>query len=191
VSERVRTPALAPPSISPATARDEDPSSLLAAHYERLWATRMHDLPFVNPALAVEVAGFRRCSGDWVGVVITPWFLNLFLIDGGGSLWGDIPAGERRYVGLPCGTVQFIADVDPDFGPYQYSPLIAPVGSLPDMVTARQVAADALAAVFLSPADAVAAGAMMAKPPPAAVDRDKVAETVSRRVFLRKLAGRR
>jgi len=32
---------------------------------------------------------------------------------------------------------------------------------------------------------------MIEKPPPAAVDRSQVAETVSRRVFLRKLAGRR
>jgi len=191
VSERVRTPALAPPPILPATPRGEDPSAFLAAHYERLWATRMHDLPFMNPALTVEVAGFRRCSGDWVGVVVTPWFLNLFLIDGGGSLWGDIPASERRYVGLPCGTLQFIADVDPDIGPYQYSPLIAPVSSLPDMATARRVAAEALAAVFVLPADTVAAAATMEKAPPAAVDRSQVPETVSRRVFLRKLAGRR
>jgi hypothetical protein len=59
------------------------------------------------------------------------------------------------------------------------------------MATARQVAADALAAIFVPPADAVAAGGTIEKPPPAAVDRDQVAETVSRRVFLRKLAGRR
>ena len=83
----------------------------------------MHDMPFVNPALGVEAIGFRRHDGDWLGVMITPWFLNLFLIYGGGELWGDIPAGERRYLNLPCGTLQFLADDDPDLGPYQYCPL--------------------------------------------------------------------
>lgn len=191
MSERIRQPALAPPPIRPAQPREAEPGAFLEAHYRHLWMTRMHDMPFVNPALGVEAIGFRRHDGDWLGVMITPWFLNLFLIYGGGALWGDIPAGERRYLNLPCGTLRFLADDDPDLGPYQYSPLIAPVGSLPDMATARQVAADALAAVFVSPEDAVAAGAMIEKPPPAAVDRSQVAETVSRRVFLRKLAGRR
>ena len=60
---------------------------------------------------------------------------------------GDIPAGERRYLNLPCGTMQFLADDDPDIGPYQYCPLIAPVDKLPDMATARFVAADAIKTV--------------------------------------------
>lgn len=184
MSEHIRTPALAPCPIAPATARNEDPSVVLAAHYERLWAARMNELPFVNRALAVEVAGFRRCAGDWVGVVITPWFLNLFLISGGGRLWGDIPAGARRYVDLPCGTLQFIADVDPDIGPYQYCPLVAPVGLLPDMASARHAAADALATVLAQPAATESTAS-------AGVDRDETAKAVSRRGFLRTLAGRR
>jgi hypothetical protein len=57
---------------APALARDDDPSACLAAHYERLWATRRRHLPGTNPALAVEVAGFRRVSGEWLGAVVTP-----------------------------------------------------------------------------------------------------------------------
>jgi [NiFe] hydrogenase assembly HybE family chaperone len=131
--------------------RDDDPTAWLEAHYRHVWETRMRDLPFVNAALAVEAIGFQRIEGDWLGVVITPWFVNLVLVYGGGQLWGDIPAGERRYLNLPCGTMQFIADDDPDIGPYQYCPLIAPVDKLPDMATARFVAADAIKTVFTAP----------------------------------------
>lgn len=182
MTERIRTPALAPPPIRPAVPRNDDPTAFLEAHYRHVWQTRMHDLPFVNPALAVEASGFARYEGDWLGVVITPWFLNLLLVSGGGQLWGDIPAGERRYLNLPCGTLQFIADDDPDIGPYQYCPLIAPVTDLADMATARLVAADALQTVF---ADQAAAPAPAAEP--AAVDKP----AVSRRGFLRRLAGKR
>jgi len=180
MTERIRTPALAPPPIRPAVPRVADPTAFLEAHYHHVWQTRMHDLPFVNPALGVEAIGFARYEGDWLGVVITPWFLNLLLVSGGGQLWGDIPAGERRYLNLPCGTLQFIADDDPDIGAYQYCPLIAPVTDLADMAQARLVAADALKTVFARPE-----AAPETQPEPA----EKPA--VTRRGFFRRLAGKR
>lgn len=182
MTERIRQPALAPPPIRPAKPREDNPAAFLEAHFRHVWQTRMHDLPFVNRALGVEAIGFQRLDGDWLGVVITPWFLNLLLVSGGGQLWGDIPAGERRYLSLPCGTMQFIADDDPDIGPYQYCPLIAPVDQLPDMATARVVAADAIRTVFASPQSA---SENVAQPDVA----EK--EPVSRRGFFRRLAGKR
>jgi [NiFe] hydrogenase assembly HybE family chaperone len=182
MSERIRTPALAPPPIRPAVPCANDPTSFLETHYRHVWQTRMHDMPFVNAALGVEAIGFVLYEGDWLGVVITPWFLNLLLISGGGQLWGDIPAGERRYLNLPCGTMQFIADDDPDIGPYQYCPLIAPVSNLTDMTMARQVAADALKTVLGQSASPVL-------PDAPTVAEDKPA--VSRRGFFRRLAGKR
>jgi [NiFe] hydrogenase assembly HybE family chaperone len=180
MTERIRTPALAPPPIRPAVPCANDPASFLEAHYRHVWQTRMHDMPFVNPALGVEAIGFALYEGDWLGVVITPWFLNLLLVSGGGQLWGDIPAGERRYLNLPCGTMQFIADDDPDIGPYQYCPLIAPVSNLTDMAQARAVAADALKTVFAQTTPV---------PDVPAVSEEKPA--VSRRGFFRRLAGKR
>jgi len=181
VSDRIRQPALAPPPIRPAVPRDDDPSAFLAAHYTKVWQERMRELPFINPALSVDTIGFIRHDGDWLGVVVTPWFLNLFLLNGGGHLWGDIPAGERRYLNLPCGTLQFIADDDPEIGPYQYCPLIAPVDHLPDMASARQAAVDAMQALISQPPPPLAEPATPPEPP----------APVSRRGFFRRLAGKR
>ena len=188
MTERLRQPALAPPPIRPAVPLDADPTAFLENHYQHVWETRMQGLPFVNPALAVKAVGFQRHEGDWLGVMITPWFLNLFLLSGGGQLWGDIPAGERRYLNLPCGTLQFIADDDPDLGPYQYCPLIAPVSSITDMATALQAARDAMAAVFVPPAPPATqvTASPAAQLPPAAADG-----APSRRAFFRRLAGKR
>ncbi|HNL22708.1 MAG TPA: [NiFe]-hydrogenase assembly chaperone HybE, partial [Rhodocyclaceae bacterium] len=170
-----------------ATPLDADPTAFLESHYRHVWETRMQDLPFVNPALGVAAVGFRRHRGDWLGVMVTPWFLNLFLISGGGDLWGDIPAGERRYVELPCGTLQFIADDDPELGPYQYCPLMAPVTHLENMIAALTAARDALAAAFTPPAEPQSAeetGAALPQSAPAEAPP-------SRRAFLRRLAGKR
>lgn len=181
--ERIRKPALAPPPIRPAVARPDDPTAVLEAHYRQVWETRMRDMPFVNPALGVAAVGFRQHEGDWLGVMLTPWFLNLFLISGGGKLWGDIPAGERRYLELPCGTLQFIADDDPDIGPYQYCPLIAPVTGLADMEAALAAARDALGTVFTPPR-------VSSPEPPVAAATAKPSAPPSRRDFLRRLAGK-
>lgn len=179
----LRQPALAPSPIRPAVPRREDPGAWLEARYRQVWESRMQALPFVNPALGVAAVGFRQYEGDWLGVVVTPWFLNLFLISGGGRLWGDIPAGQRRYLELPCGTLQFIADDDPDIGPYQYCPLIAPVTGLAGMDAALAAARDALAALFNSPATPA--------PPPAAPARSEAEAPPSRRAFFRRLAGKK
>jgi len=158
---RLRTPALRPLMPAPAVAIAADPSAQVEAHFRAVWASSMHDMPFVNPALAVEAVGFRRFAGDWLGVVITPWFINLFLLPGGGRLWQDLPTGEHRQLALPAGTMEFIAD-HPGAGQglpaYQYCPLLAPVQHIPDQDLARQIAAGVLAAV-MSPPPEVAEGA--------------------------------
>lgn len=185
MAEGIRKPALAPPPIRPATPREQHPAAWLEAHYRRVLHERMRELPFIHAGLAVEAVGFRLHEGDWLGVVITPWFLNLFLIYAGGRLWEDIPAGQRRHVALPCGALQFIADDDPDLGPYQYCPLIAPVSHLPDMTTARQAAQDVLAAVFTPPPEPAAE---MTPPSPEA---EAAKPERSRRGFLRRVAGQK
>ncbi len=180
-----RRPALAPPAVRNAVARHENPATFLQQHYQHVWQTRMSDMPFVNPALSVETVGFLRYQGDWLGVIVTPWFLNLFLLFGGGTLWRDLAAGQRQLAQLPCGALQFIADDDPDLGLYQYCPLIAAVGTLPDHASARQAAVDAMRAVLTpvvspDPVNPAVAAQSDAQQPPSAD---------SRRGFFRRLGG--
>lgn len=178
MNDPVTLPPAMPAPIDPAPPYLDDPTAILEAHYRQVWAMRRHEFANTNDNLDVEAIGFVCYAGDWLGVVVTPWFLDLFLIPGGGQLWGDIPAGQRRYLNLPCGTLQFIAGDDPEIGPYQHAPLIAPVSGIPDMATARQAAVDAMHAVLLIP------------PPIQPATETPRAAPVSRRGFFRRLAGR-
>lgn len=165
---------------SQAVPHGEDPANLL----ERCFAGRQ-ERP-VNSSLRCAAVGFSRYRGDWIGVLITPWFMDLFLLPGGGELWGDIPGGQHRYVELPTGTVPFTAADDPQFGPYQHSPLVAPVSALSDMATALQLAASVMSGIL-----------GQAVPLPAEEERGMVREVAappqaaSRRSFFRRLAGKR
>lgn len=153
MNTRLRKPALAPPPIVVAAPWDAQPARQIERYFRRVFAERMAGLPFLNPALDVAVMDFQRVGGDWLGVVVTPWCLQLMLLPGRGTLWEDIPAGERRQVGFPAGTIEFIADAgESDLPAFQYCPLIAPVTAIADMASARQAAEDAMLVIMTPPA---------------------------------------
>ena len=157
--------------------REHNPSSVLEAHFHQLWAARGDDFPVVNPKLAIKAIGFARVQGDWVGVMVTPWFVQLMLLAGGGTLWGDIPVGQRRYLDLPGATLPFTAAEVMGIGAYQYSPLLAQISEAEDMLAAQRVADDALQAILHLPGELAAS--------------DDEARGFSRRGFFRRLAGKR
>lgn len=185
MSESSPVSAFSPAFCAAATPWAENPAACLEAHYRRRLAEGSADQTPGHGALAVSVVGFERIAGDWLGVVVTPWFLDLFLMAGGGSLWGDIPVGQRRYVNLAGGTLPFLAAADPAFGPYQHTPLIEPVTAVPDMATALRLAREAMATLRGTPA----------APPTPTGAPEVVAPSPepapSRRAFFRRLAGRR
>lgn len=160
----------------------ENPGSAL----ERFYAVR-RDRPPVNASLSCRAVGFSRYRGDWLGVLITPWFVDLYLLPGDGELWGDIPSGQRRYVELPLGTVPFTAADDPGIGSYQYSPLISPVSVVPDMAAAVKLANEVLLGIFGEAARQVTGSSALER----SGEPEGKPEVTSRRGFLRRLAGRR
>jgi [NiFe] hydrogenase assembly HybE family chaperone len=171
-------PDLAAP---PVMVHDIDPSAFLVAYYQALWERGELDMTAINPALAIEAIGFIRYQGDWLGVVVTPWFLRLFLMPGGGSLWGDIPVGQTRYLNLPAETMQFIADAAPQFGSFQYATLLESTGLIADMAAARRMALRVMQNFGYLPPTAESTS-------PAEVPAS--ATGVSRRGFFRRLVGK-
>ena len=160
----------------------ENPGDLV----ERCFGAATDQAP-LNPRLRCTSIGFCRYRGDWLGVAITPCFVDLVLLPGGGDLWGDIPTGQRRYVDLPLGTVAFSAAEDPRLGPYQHAPLLESVATLPDMATAIDLAKK------------VMAGICVAEIPPETsfseegkhrAELPDTPEAPSRRGFFRRLAGK-
>ena len=162
---------------------DEDPGELIA----RCFCERTEPLP-VNPRLNCTSVGFTRCKGDWLGVVITPWFMDLVLLPGGGILWGDIPPGQRRYIELAQGAVAFTAAEEPCLGAYQHAPLVSTVASLPDMAAAITLANQVMLEIC---GDRIADVTPPTELPEASAASKSKPEASSRRGFLRRLAGKR
>lgn len=158
-----------------------DPSAALEAAY-RVVAGRMAGLPVVNPALAVEAVGFRRWEAHWLGIVVTPWFMNLTLAPAEPEAWVPLALGAKRRWRFPAGDFEFIGAQDPGFGEFAVCSLFSPMERFADQGGAALVARLALEALF-DPAQAEPAPAAPAAndtgaragadPGPGQVDRAK------------------
>ena len=84
------------------------PQSLVDT-YRQIAEERMQDMPFFNTALQVEAVGFRAWEEHQVGVLITPWFMNLVLIPGPEEEWRDFSSDKARAWEFPSGSCEFHA----------------------------------------------------------------------------------
>ena len=111
-------------------------------------AARMQGLDFVNPVLSVEAVAFAPWQGHWLGVLITPWFMNLILAPRDIAAWPMVKPGDKQCHCFPAGAYDFIAAHDDVAGDYQMCSLFSPLLHFDDQETARLVAGLAREALF-------------------------------------------
>ena len=126
----------------------------LQVAFGRILQTRMQDLPFLSPALDVQAVGFERGpDGDWLGVLITPWSMNLMLLPGGD--WPQQVPGsqfERRFA---YGNYRFTLGHEAEIGVYGQCSLFSPMQQFADQAAAVLAAQAALSGLIAAPARAV------------------------------------
>jgi len=126
---------------------ESDPSARLTAAF-RSAAARMQGLDLVNPALDVEAVGFAPWDGHWLGVMVTPWFMNLTLLPRERAAWRPLATGEKRRYAFPAGEYEFVGANDAALGAYMVCSLFSPMHEFADQESARLVASLARAALF-------------------------------------------
>jgi len=158
------------------------PAAALQRTFEIVWRERMHRLPMLNPALAVEAVGFRAWRDHWLGILVTPWFMNLVLMPRVDAAWQAIGERESRHHVFPAGVFEFIGAREPTLGDYQACSLFSPMFEFADQGEARAIALASLDALF----DVATRDAPSVPPPEApaaAVPRGPV-PTLTKRGFL-------
>jgi [NiFe] hydrogenase assembly HybE family chaperone len=114
-------------------------------------AVSMQGLPMYNPALAVEGVGFREHLGRQVGVVVTPWFMNLTVLPApaDSAMWRN---GGTATIAFPSGLYDFVVSETRGMGPIATCSLFSPMHDFGDHETARATALAAVDALFEPPA---------------------------------------
>lgn len=153
----------------------------LEAAFRRIAATRMAGLPILHPQLAVEAVGFRSWQDKWLGVLITPWAINLVMLPAGDPDFSALAIDRRQTWRFPSGEYDFMGGDEEECGAYQFCSLISPVPEegVMDQAAARALAAEVLVQLFTDPADDVAM-----RPAAPAEPASRLAGPMSRRGFI-------
>ena len=151
----------------------------LVAAFEQTYRERMQNLPIVRKDFEVQAIDFTAWEGRLLGILITPWFINLILLPGAEDDWSKQRAGSKATWRLPAGDVEFTAAVEERSGPYQSCALFSSLAEFPDQASARRVA-QAVIPRLLNGAEQTASS-----PPGGVSGRNATAGRVSRRDVLR------
>ncbi|MDR0736753.1 MAG: [NiFe]-hydrogenase assembly chaperone HybE [Zoogloeaceae bacterium] len=134
----------------------QNPERSLTRVFRRVAANGMADMPFGNPALVVEAVGFRRTeNGRWLGVLITPWAVNLLLLPAARARapWPETVAGGTQLWRFPSGAYEFIAAAGEELGVYHFCSLFSPPHQFASQEAARQTASAVLSGLFIPAAE--------------------------------------
>ncbi|MES9928648.1 MAG: [NiFe]-hydrogenase assembly chaperone HybE [Candidatus Thiodiazotropha sp. 6PDIVS] len=93
---------------------------------------QMQGIPLLNPTLKVETIGFQHYQGRPVGVLITPWLMNLVLLPGDDDEWSDLKLGEKHQHRLPANEYRFMVNEIEGIGICQTHSLYSPMHEFMD-----------------------------------------------------------
>lgn len=116
----------------------------LETTFNDILETRMRDVPVLNLKLAVQALSFEPVNDDWLGILITPWFMNLLLLPGTESDWVALPPGSKFERLFPYGSFEFTAANEAHLGIYAQCSLFSPMFQFEDQAAALGAAQAAL-----------------------------------------------
>jgi len=99
----------------------------LESTFNYIFKERMADVPITNDKIEVRAIAFQRWQESYLGVMITPWFMNLMLLPGKSENWDDKQELSTNTYTFPSGNYQFLTGFEPDIGKYQMCSLFSPM----------------------------------------------------------------
>ena len=124
----------------------------LARRYGEIAARSMSDLPVYNSALRVEAVGFHDDGARVIGIVATPWFMNVVVAASPlGPAMVPLTMGATAVHEMPSGTYEFVVGDLGDFGRLDSLSLFSPMFEFDDPEVVRATAEAAIAEIRRAP----------------------------------------
>jgi [NiFe] hydrogenase assembly HybE family chaperone len=125
---------------------DAEPVRRLVDYYERA-SRRMQGMPVCNPNVVVEAVGIREFGGRRVGVIVTPWFMNLTILPSPADL-ATWRAGAVAPIAFPSGLYDFVVSEAGDNGLIATRSLFSMMHEFADQDSTRVAARAAIDSLF-------------------------------------------
>jgi [NiFe] hydrogenase assembly HybE family chaperone len=120
----------------------------LVSDFREIWHSKMRDVPMVNKMLSVEAVGFRMHEGRPLGVLLSPWFMNLVILPGAEEDWSTLTPGAKEVIGFPSGEYEFIHMVRDMVGGYKACSLFSMMGDFHTQKQAVEVGQSVMQELF-------------------------------------------
>jgi [NiFe] hydrogenase assembly HybE family chaperone len=120
----------------------------LVSDFNEVWHSKMRDVPLVNKALRVEAVGWRMHDGRPLGVLLSPWFMNLVMLPRVDEDWSALVAGEKELQHFPSGDYEFIHNTRAAIGGYKACSLFSPMADFTTQAQAVDVAQAVMVELF-------------------------------------------
>ncbi len=102
------------------------------ATWRRIHKERMRDLPLLNPRVGIHAVGLRPWEDGLLGVLVTPWCMNLLSLPDAENDWSDKPVLSQETLSFPSGRYTFIVGEEAGFGKYRICSLFSPMFEFAD-----------------------------------------------------------
>ncbi len=106
----------------------------------RIEQEQMQGIPLLNPMLKVKSVGFQEFEGRVVGVIITPWMMNLMMFPGEDEDWSDMALGHKQPHRFPANQYKFMVNEIDGIGCCQTHSLYSPMHEFVDQEHAEAAA---------------------------------------------------
>ncbi|MES9968805.1 MAG: [NiFe]-hydrogenase assembly chaperone HybE [Candidatus Thiodiazotropha sp.] len=95
--------------------------------FKQIESEQMQGIPLLNPMLKVETLGFQEFEGRVVGIIITPWMMNLILFPAENEDWSEMKLGDKQPHRFPANRYKFMVNEIEGIGRCQTHSLYSPM----------------------------------------------------------------
>lgn len=129
-------------------ARLAEATARIEADFREIWHAKMRDVPLANPLLRIEAVGFRHHEDRPLGILVTPWCMNLVLLPAEGEDWSALRPGAKETLAFPSGDYEFLHNRREMTGGYKACALFSAMGDFRSHAQAVEIADAVMAALF-------------------------------------------
>ena len=123
----------------------------LVKRFQQIGAERILGLPIYNDALSVEAVDFQPCEGGLIGLLVTPWFMNIMLLPDDTSPWKSQELGVKIKYQLDSGEHEFVIGEDEEVGRYLFRTVTSPTHCYKKQIAAITGGKKSLTALLTPP----------------------------------------
>ncbi len=95
--------------------------------FTKIHLEKMQGIPILNPAIEIQAVGFQHYQDRVIGVIITPWLMNVVILPAEHEDWSGMELGHKQPHKFPSKTCKFMINHIEGIGSCQTHSLYSPM----------------------------------------------------------------